>query len=268
MKLLEHLLGEEWNICPAGGATGEAYIAENGDQKIFIKRNSSPFLAVLSAEGIVPKLLWTKRLENGDVLTAQRWIKGRELKSPELRQKRVARLLAKIHRSRELLDMFTRMGNHPLTPQALFKETKSRAVRLQIKDPYITEALKWLEKNLPESRIEEHVVCHADVNHNNWIISSEDSLYLIDWDGATVADPALDLAPMLYLYVPENEWGSWLKEYGVTYTPELKYRLDWYMAAHCVESMLWHWQRQEFHDITKWSDILTEIIRQSRFHSS
>ncbi|MFD6443364.1 phosphotransferase, partial [Peribacillus sp. NPDC060186] len=84
MNQLEHLLGQEWDISPAGGATGEAFIAEKDGQKLFLKRNSSPFLAVLSAEGIVPKLMWTKRLENGDVITAQHWMEGRELSQQEM----------------------------------------------------------------------------------------------------------------------------------------------------------------------------------------
>ncbi len=65
---LEDILGSEWEITPAGGATGEAYFAKFQDRKLFLKRNSSPFLAVLSAEGIVPKLVWTRRMENGDVI--------------------------------------------------------------------------------------------------------------------------------------------------------------------------------------------------------
>src|SRR6478736_3195113 len=77
---LEDILGSEWEITPAGGATGEAYFAKFQDRKLFLKRNSSPFLAVLSAEGIVPKLVWTRRMENGDVITAQHWLDGRELK--------------------------------------------------------------------------------------------------------------------------------------------------------------------------------------------
>ena len=76
MEWLEQLLGEEWKVIPAGGATGDAYIAHNEQHKLFLKRNSSPFLAVLSAEGIVPKLLWTRRLTNGDVISAQKWLPG------------------------------------------------------------------------------------------------------------------------------------------------------------------------------------------------
>lgn len=77
------------------GATGEAFFAKYQEQKLFLKRNSSPFLAVLSAEGIVPKLVWTKRMENGDVITAQQWLNGRELKPEEMGQERVAKLLKK-----------------------------------------------------------------------------------------------------------------------------------------------------------------------------
>lgn len=93
--MLEHILGQGWEVIPAGGATGEAFFAKHQDQKLFLKRNSSPFLAVLSAEGIVPKLVWTKRTENGDVITAQQWLSGRELKPDEMSQDRVAKLLKK-----------------------------------------------------------------------------------------------------------------------------------------------------------------------------
>lgn len=33
-----------------GGASGEAYMAEQDGQKLFLKRNSNPFIAALSAE--------------------------------------------------------------------------------------------------------------------------------------------------------------------------------------------------------------------------
>jgi len=71
---LEKAVGKGWQLKPAGGLTGDAYIATKDNRKLFIKRNSSPFLAVLSAVGIVPKLIWTKRMENGDVITAQEWL--------------------------------------------------------------------------------------------------------------------------------------------------------------------------------------------------
>jgi thiamine kinase-like enzyme len=258
---LKHLIGEGWHLRPAGGATGEAYIAEQGEQKIFIKRNSSPFLAVLSAEGIVPKLLWTKRLESGDVITAQRWVNGRELKSFDMNDDRIARLLGKIHRSKELLEMFRRLGNKPLTPERLLAGLNEQAGEMQHEDPAVTEAMNWLGENLDDVRTEQYVVCHSDVNHNNWIVSEEDSLYLIDWDGANVADPALDLSALLYLYIPEDEWKTWLDAYGVTLTPDLIKRMSWYMLAQSIESVVWHGSREQIAEYTKWHALLKEVLQ-------
>src|SRR5699024_11553321 len=113
-------LSKEWNIVPAGGLTGDAYVAEKNGQRLFLKRNSSPFLAVLSAEGIVPKLVWTKRMENSDVLTAQEWLDGRELKPDEMRQQRVADLLHKIHHSSALLHMLMRLVTKAVTTDDRF----------------------------------------------------------------------------------------------------------------------------------------------------
>src|SRR5690625_7775422 len=111
----EKVLSKEWKITPAGGLTGDAYFATKGDYRLFLKRNSSPFLAVLSAEGIVPKLVWTKRMENGDVITAQEWIDGRKLEPNEMQDHQVADLLRKIHHSSELLHMLMRLGKKPVS---------------------------------------------------------------------------------------------------------------------------------------------------------
>ncbi|PRO65500.1 phosphotransferase [Alkalicoccus urumqiensis] len=228
-------MGEGWRLRPAGGATGEAYVAEQGKQKIFVKRNSSPFLAVLSAEGIVPKLLWTKRLENGDVITAQQWISGRELTVEEMNQDRTAGLLAKIHRSNELLAMFKRMGNTPLYPEEIVQKLE----RQNDSDTDIKRHLDHIRTLMPSVQEETYVVCHADVHHNNWIEDDQGSLFLIDWDGAQVADPALDLAPLLYGYVPKEHWADWLDRYGAEPSNSLRHRIWWYRLIQCLENILW-----------------------------
>ncbi|WP_245805868.1 phosphotransferase family protein [Bacillus alkalicellulosilyticus] len=253
-------LGEGWQVSPAGGATGEAYIAQHENQKLFIKRNSSPFLAVLSAEGIVPKLLWTKRLENGDVITAQRWVCGKELTSFEMNHPRVARLLGKIHRSTELLHMFKRIGNEPITPQSIIEDIKRSLAEIHSQDDVLEEALIYLYRQKDEVNHEELVVCHCDVNHNNWIMSDEDDLFLIDWDGATVADPALDLGLLLYLYIPENEWESWLADYGVTLTENLHKRMHWYVISQLVLEILWYSKKGKYPEVIRWKNYLKELV--------
>lgn len=238
---LDYILGEEWEISPAGGATGEAYYAQFNDKKLFLKRNSSPFLAVLSAEGIVPKLIWTKRLENGDVITAQHWLDGRELKPIDMQMKEVARLLNKIHSSKELLDMLMRIGKSPLKPDELLEEMENSSYfkLVSIQNHSIKNALNYLRTGLSKIEDAEYVVCHGDINHNNWLLSNTDQLFLIDWDGAMVADPAIDIGMLLYSYIPEEQWPDWLAHYGIELDENLKQRMKWYVIYQTLLSIQW-----------------------------
>ncbi len=257
---VEQFLGDGWKVHPAGGATGEAYIAQQGEQTVFLKRNSSPFLAVLSAEGIVPKLLWTRRLENGDVVTAQKWVQGRELKAYEMKESRVATLLAKIHGSSELLDMFKRIGNEPLTPYVIVENLRRQLQAFQIEDETIELGMAYLFDKL-ESVLHEHfVVCHCDINHNNWMLDEEEHLYLIDWDGATVSDPALDLGLLLYSYIPRNEWEYWLRQYGVELEDCLRNRMHWYVVSQSISVLLWHFGRGQFEQAEQLKDYIRSLL--------
>ncbi len=253
-------LGDGWKVEPAGGATGEAYIAQQGDQKVFLKRNSSPFLAVLSAEGIVPKLLWTKRLENGDVVTAQRWVKGRELKAYEMKERKVAKLLSKIHGSNELLAMFKRIGNEPLSADVIIDNLRVQLQLNQVEDDIIETGMAYLAAQLDQVVYDQYVVCHCDINHNNWIHGEEEQLYLIDWDGATVADPALDLGLLLYSYIPEHDWEEWIEKYGLLLGESLRERMHWYVVSQTISIILWHYERKQFEEVDKFKDYLHSLL--------
>ncbi|CAH0149126.1 hypothetical protein SRABI133_00663 [Peribacillus simplex] len=248
MNQLEHLLGQEWDISPAGGATGEAFIAEKEGQKLFLKRNSSPFLAVLSAEGIVPKLMWTKRLENGDVITAQHWMEGRELSQQEMNNIRVAKLLQKIHQSDPLLSMLKRLGKSPLRPESILTDIETGLSSDVTDIPIIKQAIHFLQNNLLLIECDEKVVCHCDVNHNNWLMTDTDGLFLIDWDGAVIGDPAIDLGILLYSYVPREEWNQWLARYGKKLDAGLEMRMKWHTVSQLVLSIQWHHRRKRYEE--------------------
>jgi thiamine kinase-like enzyme len=257
---LEHLLGQEWEVVPAGGATGEAFYAQYEDQKLFLKRNSSPFLAVLSAEGIVPKLVWTKRLENGDVISAQQWLSGRELKPSEMNQEHVAKLLKKIHRSEPMLGMLSRLEKTALSPETIFQTVVEQLdkVVLGLKD--VQRTLDFLKEEVANVSTEEKVVCHGDVNHNNWLLAEDNQLYLIDWDGASIADPAIDLGLLLYWYIPEENWGLWLAMYGKELTDHLRLRMKWYVTLQTLSFIQWHKDKNRLEEMDKWVKFLNEIL--------
>jgi len=253
---LEDILGLEWKITPAGGATGEAFFAKSEDTTLFLKRNSSPFLAVLSAEGIVPKLYWTKRLENGDVITAQQWLNGRDLKPSDMTHPQVAKLLYKIHQSIPLLKMLQRLGKAPILPNKMLDDIKYR-LDSNIKNlPIIEKAISFLESNADKIYCDDWVVCHCDVNHNNFLLSELNQLYLIDWDNALIGDRAIDLGLILYWYIPENRWEEWLSYYGIELTDHLKKRMKWYVMSQTVLSIQWHKNREEYSEMNKWVQFL------------
>lgn len=257
---MEHLFGHDWEIVPAGGATGEAFYAKNDEQRLFLKRNSSPFLAVLSAEGIVPKLIWTKRMENGDVITAQQWLNGRELKASDMNRESVAKLLRKIHSSKPLLGMLTRMGKSPLQPETLLHLIEEELDCDLKEQAAVIQSVDFLKKEVSHIHCEENTVCHCDVNHNNWLLAENNQLYLIDWDGAMIADPAIDLGMLLYWYIPKEEWSNWLERYGVQLTDDLLLRMKWYVIAQTLTSIQWHKNKFRFQEMDKWLSYLDELL--------
>ena len=48
--VLEYKFDREWILEPIGGDTGQAYVGYNdaNDERVFLKRNSSPLLTILS----------------------------------------------------------------------------------------------------------------------------------------------------------------------------------------------------------------------------
>lgn len=253
---VKHILGNGWEIEPAGGLTGEAFFATHNEEKLFLKRNSSPFLAVLSAEGIVPKLIWTKRLENGDVITAQEWVAGRKLEPYEMNGDGVAKLLKKIHRSKPLLSMLRRLGKTPILPENLIADFEKK-IPIKLKNEnIIRETIDYLNKQLPSLSASELAVCHCDVNHNNWLLTEDDQLYLIDWEGAAISDPALDIGPLLYWYIPEEDWEKWLYHYGMELTDSLKQRLKWFVLYQTLLTIKMYYEKNQEENVRFWVQYL------------
>lgn len=257
---MKHLFEHGWEIIPAGGATGEAFFASNERERLFLKRNSSPFLAVLSAEGIVPKLIWTKRMENGDVITAQECLNGREFKPQDMTHSRVAKLLKKIHESRPLLTMLSRLGKTPYKPEMILSDVIAVMDRDLLSRDIVQASLQFLQLEKSNVHCETWTVCHGDVNHNNWLLSDDGELYLIDWDGAAIADPALDLGPLLHFYIPRTDWPEWLEQYGIDMTDNLLLRMKWYVIAHTMLSVGWHKNKNRIQEMDSWMGYLEQFI--------
>lgn len=261
---LEHFYQLGWTLDPIGGASGEAYKAEQDGRKLFLKRNASPFLAALSAEGIVPKLVWTKRIETGEVVTAQHWKNGRELTREEMCSMRVAALMKKIHTSKQLLTMLKKLGMRPMLPDLLLNKIQSSLSPKVNAHHAVRDAIQYLENEVPTISESNCKVCHGDVNHNNWLLSDADELFLVDWEGAMIADPAIDVGMLLYTYVDPKDWKDWLTEYDQPLTHDLRKRMKWYTLVQAITMVQWYEDHKRFKDMNDWIIFLNRVLKHDR----
>lgn len=75
-----------------------------------------------------------------------------------------------------------------------------------------------------------------------------------------IADPAIDLGLLLYWYIPENEWESWLNRYGTELTEDLKLRMKWYVHAQTLTSIQWYKSKKRYDEMEKWIQYLDVIL--------
>ena len=103
------------------------------------------------------------------------------------------------------------------------------------------------------------------MNHNNWLLSDRDELFLVDWEGAMIADPAIDIGMLLYNYVPEKTGQTGFKTYGVEENIELNKRMKWYTVIQSIGMVQWYEEQKRFKDMNNWLKFLNEVMNSNLF---
>jgi len=218
-----------WNLHPIGGDTGKAYMGVRDEEKVFLKKNSSPFLAALSLEGITPRLIWTKRTGNGDVLTAQEWCNGRTLAEAEMASSQVADVLVRVHQSDTLKRLLQRVGGEQLHAVDLVEDYEEGLTKDLKNHPVLNTTYDYLLKNLPLGYSEEDIrVCHTDISSENMLLSDEGDLFIVDWDTSVLMDFLYDIGQLFARYIDMNDWDKWLKKNDLSFSDNERTRLHWY----------------------------------------
>ncbi|MCZ0717787.1 phosphotransferase family protein [Aerococcus kribbianus] len=228
MSGLEYQFDQNWTLEPIGGDTGEAFMASNNRERLFMKRNSSPFLAVLSMEGITPKLVWTKRTSNGDVVTAQEWLPSDVLSAEMMQGSNVINLLNKYHHSEHLYNMLEKIGGTTYQAADFLADYHKELHPHLLSHSFLNEIAAYLEETLNFVADGPQAVCHSDLNRRNFLLSDQNRLYLVDWEMVKIADPMFDIAQVLVQYIPWENWQQWLDRYGLNLKASNYFRLEWY----------------------------------------
>lgn len=257
-------LENDWVLQPIKGDTGKAYKGVKASKKIFIKRNSTPFLAALSREGLTPKLLWTKRTSHGDVLTAQEWLDGRQLQESEIASNEdINHMLRYLHQSKSLKSMLKRMNGVEKSAFDLLQDYATNLPSELQQNTYLTKVFQFLEDNLPFYDEHSYVACHGDAIHNNWMLSQTGELYLVDWDFSVLSDPAFDLGTVLGQYVEKEAWADWLECYGEEVDDELIDRIYWYSGINLLLQIRRSYERYEKEQMNTYLSMLKKLYNYS-----
>ena len=242
-----------WQLHPIAGGSGETYMGIKENEKVFLKRNSSPFITTLSAEGITPKLMWTQKTYSGDTLVAQEWKNGHVLSREDMSQDTVKNIIMTIHHSEHLLQMLKRVGGQTFRPvdfiQAYFDGLPEH---LQT-HLFFNEVIHYLEDAVHDYFYDVDLcVCHGDLHHNNFLFDEESkNLYVVDWENVRIADPLSDLTYLLLQYFPPREWTTWLADYQFDMDQAFYQRVKWYSLINCLYLIKQFYKEGRYHKVNE-----------------
>lgn len=233
---MPHQHPSDWEMLPIeDGSTGQAFMGIRQNERVFFKRNTSPFIATLSAEGIAPKLIWTQRTYSGDVLTAQEWTDGTLLSHDDMATPKVVDLIRRIHTSHYLLSMLQRVQGAVFKPLDFIQFYLHQLSPSLKKHHFFNEVLHFLEEQMDDDFYRApYVVCHGDLNHHNFLLSTHQHLYLVDWENVRIADPLSDITWLLCQYFPPSQWMDWFDTYGFPIDASFYKRTQWYSLMNCL----------------------------------
>lgn len=220
-------LDNNWQLSPIPGETGQSFIGVKNGERAFIKKNTTPLLASLAKEYITPRLLWTKRLPNGDILSAQEWLDGKILSADEIvNYIEIPEILSQLHSSSTLLSMCQKINVSVKGPEAIYNEFVMKADLRLLNNQYLTKIIEEL-RDFPEFDEHHFSVIHGDVNHRNWVISGT-RIYLVDWDSVCISDRLVDISYLLTHYIEEKYWKHWFYAYGKNLNQYVYKDFIWY----------------------------------------
>jgi hypothetical protein len=156
-------------------------------------------LVMTEAPGERDLNLWVKRLEHRQPLPP-----GVDLDRMQRCMAVVAQALAELHRS----------GIHPTETRSFQSELADQYQDLELMRKGDTELGREIERLVARLQVhalhdELHVPCHGGFRHKQ-LMGNDHHLTLLDWDGLTLAHPALDAATFIarLRYMPITEPGT------------------------------------------------------------
>lgn len=245
--LKKHLSIYDWRFSLPHGWGQESYFAHGLKRTYFVKVGVQVERYLAMAEiGVTPPVILHGQLESGLSIIVQSYITGRKPSLVDYRNRiiEVAELIRYMHSSQRFTEI--------LQPErsSLYEDAGLRALgRLRYKweryraqvptvAEFIDNSLKRLTQQVSLFSGKGLVASHGDICNANWLFASDGKIYMVDFDSASMDDPALDMGALLWWYYPPELRQSFLDAAGYRYDDDFRFRMQIRMAMHCLDIRL------------------------------
>jgi thiamine kinase-like enzyme len=232
---------------PPSGRGHETYIAHGNGDSYFIKLGARVArYQVMASLGLTPPVVASGYLEDSTSILVQPYIEGRCPSWQDFRHylSSVATVVNVTHHSQALRDVLPAGTSETYRDVGLAAARRVRHKWEMYRDRVpsvaneIDETLGNLEREMRDFVGAGLVASHNDICNGNWLITSEDKVYLLDLEAMSLDDPAHDMGSLLWWYYPPETRPGFLEIAGYRYDEAFRNRMRVRMALHCLDILL------------------------------
>ena len=231
-----------WDIhFPPFGTGQESYAAQNSKHTCFIKLGAEiERYQIMSELGFSPPVIATGFLENGTTILVQKYIVGRMPSRRDFQTylEKFASIIRDTHESDRLKQILPpkATASHREVGLEVIKQVEKRWGKIRSQVPsssnYVDEKIAYLKEEVSKLSSRGLVASHNDICNGNWLISNDEKIYLLDYEGMSLDDPALDIGAILWWYYPKEMRERFLEITGYNDDENFHNRMRIRMAIH------------------------------------
>jgi len=245
--LQKHFLSNHWEFALPNGSGNETYFAYGNEHAYFVKLGVQiTRYQAMASLGLTPQVLVSGNLEDGTSILIQPFISGKKLSRKDYRihLEQIAAMINKTHHSAEIKrilpeiasDLYSVVGLESLTRiQQRWEHYKAQVPEVA---DFVDESLADLAQIVQSFTGTGLVASHNDICNDNWLVSPEGQLYLIDLESMTLDDPASDIGATLWWYYPPKLRQRFLEIVGYASDEPFRDRMRVRIAMHCLSILL------------------------------
>lgn len=245
--LARHLGDVRWELTLPSGHGNETYFARSDRLRCFVKLNVQiARYQAMASLSLTPPVLSYGHLADGTTLIVQPFVDGRNPTRKDYRThlERFARIINQTHHSSELQavlpprssDRYRYVGMEWLA-NIRQRWEQQRALVPEVAK-FVDESLDNLTRQVQSFEGGGLIASHNDICNGNWLVTPEGRLYLVDLEGMSLDDPAVDIGATLWWYYPPALRQQFLEIVGYARDEPFRLRMQVRMAMHCLHIIL------------------------------